>query len=98
MEKYDELIKSLESCRDLPDEYGRSVAKQTAEAIARLNSVINEKQKLLDEALGDLAKCGECKYCANIDQCRIRSIERNLAYGSCNRWQWRGEKAVAKAS
>ena len=98
MEKYDELIKSLENYRDKPNECDLAVLKRTAEAISVLQSVIVEKQKLLDGALDDLAKCGECKNCSNLNQCSIRSVERNLAYGGCGKWQWKGAKATEKAS
>ncbi len=98
MKKYDELIKSLENYRDTSDDCGHTVLKQSAEAIETLQSVLGEKQRLLDEALDNLAKDSECKYCSNIDQCSSRSIERNLAYGGCGRWQWRGIKAIEKAS
>ena len=98
MKKYDELIKSLENYRDTSDDCGHTVLKQSAEAIETLQSVLGEKQRLLDEALDNLAKDSECKYCSNIDQCSSRSIERNLAYGGCGRWQWKGAKVTEKAS
>lgn len=95
MKNYDNLMESLESHRNKPDECGHSTFEQTIEA---LQSAINEKQKLLDEALGDLAKSNDCKYCSNIDQCSLNRIDRNLAYGGCSKWQWHGSKAVDKAS
>lgn len=98
MMNYDNLMESLESHRDKPDEGGHLMSEQTAEAIEALQSVINEKQRLLDEALGDLAKSNECKYCSNIDQCSLNRIDRNLAYGSCSTWQWHGAKTADKAS
>ncbi len=98
MDKYNELIKSLENYRDVPNESGHTVIKQTAEAIEALQYEIDEKQKLLDEALDNLSRCSDCKYCANIGQCSNHSIERNLAYGGCGRWQWSGAKKVEKAS
>lgn len=98
MEKYDELIKSLKNYRDKTEECEPSVLKLTAEAIEKLQTAINEKQKLLDEALNDLAKGCDCKNCANIDACNIRRIERNLAYGGCSKWQWKGAKIADIAS
>lgn len=98
MEKYNELIKSLENYRDTSNDCGNSVFMQSAEAIETLQSVLGEKQKLLDEALDNLAKDSDCKFCANIVKCSTRCVERNLAYGGCSRWQWRGIKAVEKAS
>ncbi len=98
MNKYDELIKSLQNCKDVPGECDHSVFKQTAEAIEALQSVLDEKQKLLDVALDDLAKGSECKYCSNLNRCSIRRIERTLAYGKCRDWQWRGTNTAEKAS
>lgn len=98
MKKYDALIETLEKHKDIPDECGHSIFEQTAEAIGALQSVIDEKQRLLDEALQDLAKSNECKYCSNIDQCSLNRIDRNLAYGSCSKWQWHGAKTAEKAS
>jgi hypothetical protein len=98
MDRYDELIKSLEKYTNIQDEYGHSIFTQTAETLTALQSDANEKQKLLDEALRDLAKCNDCKYCANLDQCSPHRIERNFNYGSCAKWQWRGAKTVVKAS
>ncbi len=98
MKEYDELINTLENYRETPDGCGHTVLKQSAKAIETLQSVLGEKQRLLDEALDNLAKDSECKFCANIDQCSNRCIERNLAYGGCARWQWRGIKANEKAS
>ena len=68
------------------------------EIINALQSTIDEKQKLLDAALCDLAKGSDCKYCANIGQCSTHSVERNLAYGGCARWNWKGAKVVERAS
>ena len=98
MERYDELIKSLENYRDIPNDCGRTVFKQTAEAIEALQTAVEKKQKLLDEALGDLSNGCDCKYCSNISQCNTRRIERNFAYGSCDKWQWRGKITSDKAS
>ena len=98
MDKYNELIKSLKDCINTPDENVRSVLKQTTQALETLQSVVGEKQKLLDAALNDMAKSSECKNCSNIDNCSIRRIERNLAYGACATWQWRGAKSEEKAS
>lgn len=98
MNKYDELIESLENHRDTPDESGHSIFEQTAEAIESLQSVLDEKQKLLDEALEDLAKSNDCKYCLNLDQCSLSRIDRNIAYGSCSSWQWHRTKTAEKAS
>lgn len=97
MSKYDELIKSLESYREQQDGE-QAVFRRSAEAIVTLQSAIDEKQRILDEALSDLAKCRDCKHCALIDQCSINRIERNLAYGGCASWQWRGTKREEKAS
>ena len=98
MEKYNELLKSLESVNNEPETCDRSIIKQTAEAIQTLQSAIDEKQRLLDEALSDLAKGHDCKNCSNIDRCSIRRIERNLAYGGCSSWQWKGLKTEEIAS
>jgi len=98
MEKYNELIKTLENYRDLPDQSGHEVLKETAVAIQTLQSAIDEKQRLLDRALGDLASCGDCKNCANLDHCSSHRIERNMAYGRCAQWQWKGSKAEEMAS
>jgi len=98
MNKYDELIKSLQNYKNIPNDCDRSVFEQTVEAIENLQSVLDEKQRLLDVALDDLAKGSECKYCSNLDQCSIRRIERTLAYGNCRDWQWRGANTEDKAS
>ena len=98
MEKYNELIKSLEGYINTPDESVRSVLIKTTQALETLQSVVGEKQKLLDAALNDMAKSSECKYCSNIDHCSMRRIERTLAYGACADWQWHGVKTEEKAS
>ena len=98
MDKHDEMIKSIENYRDVPNEDGRIVIQRTDEAINALQSVIDEKQKQLDAALGDLAKVCDCKCCSNIGKCSTHSIERNLAYGGCARWQWKGALTADKAS
>ena len=98
MDKYNELLKTLENYRDIPNESGQSVLKQTAEAIEELQSVIDEKQKLLAAALDNLSKCSDCKYCSNVNQCSTHSVERNLAYGGCGKWQWTGAKTADIAS
>ncbi len=95
---YNELIKSLENYKSMPEEREHSVLKQTAEAIETLQSVVDEKQMLLDMALNDLAKSSECKYCSNLDKCSMRRIERTLAYGSCADWKWRGANTADIAS
>lgn len=58
----------------------------------------DELKKLFDEALGDLAKDCDCKFCSNLSQCSTRRVERNLAYGNCSNWEWRGAKTAEKAS
>ncbi len=58
----------------------------------------DELKKLFDEALGDLAKDCDCKFCSNLSQCSTRRVERNLAYGNCSNWEWRGAKMAEKAS
>ncbi|PKM74436.1 MAG: hypothetical protein CVU91_00795 [Firmicutes bacterium HGW-Firmicutes-16] len=98
MNKYDELINSLQNCKNVPNDCDHSVFEQTVEAIKALQSVLDEKQKQLDVALDDLAKCSECKHCSNLDRCSIRRIERTLAYGKCRDWQWRGTNTADKAS
>ena len=98
MEQYEELLKSLESCGKAPSDCEPSVLKRTAEAIEALKAAVAEKQKLLDRALGDLAKDSECKHCANVGQCSTRCVERNLAYGGCGKWQWKGVAATEIAS
>jgi hypothetical protein len=98
MDRYDELIKSLETYKDITDECGHSLFIQTVEAIEALQTAVGEKQKLLDEALEDLSSVKECKYCSNIEQCSMHRIERNLAYGGCDKWQWHGTDAAVKAS
>jgi Fic family protein len=98
MDRYDELIKSLENYLNATDDNGHLMFKQTAEAIGALKSAIDEKQTLLDEALEDLAKENDCKNCAHVGQCSAHRIERNFAYGGCSQWQWRGAKLIYKAS
>lgn len=98
MDRYDELIKSLENYKDITDECGHSLFIRTAEAIEALQAAVDEKQKLLDEALEDFAKVKDCKYCANIEQCSMHRIERNLAYGGCVNWHWHGMHRVNQAS
>lgn len=98
MDRYEELIGSLEKYRDFLDEQGHSVLAQTAEALLTLQGVVNEKQKLLDEAMDDLSKSNDCKYCAHINECSAHRIERNLVYGGCANWTWRGAKTICKAS
>ncbi len=98
MERYDELIKSLANYRDIPNDCGHTVFIQTAEAIEALQSAVEDKQKLLDEALNDLSKGCDCKYCSNVSHCNTHRIERNFAYGSCDKWQWRGKETADKAS
>jgi hypothetical protein len=98
MDRYDELIRSLEKFKYFLDENGHSVFAETAEAIGALQSVLDEKQKLLDEAMEDLSKSNDCKYCAHINECSAHRIERNLAYGGCANWKWHGAKVVCRAS
>ncbi|MFB0920722.1 MAG: hypothetical protein QMB62_07555 [Oscillospiraceae bacterium] len=98
MSTYDELIKSLKDYRNISEEDEHSVLKKTAEAIEALQSVVDEKQKLLDVALKDLAKSSECKYCSNLDKCSLRRVERTLAYGNCAEWKWRGANTADIAS
>lgn len=98
MEKYNELIKTLENYKDASNDSGHAVLTQTAQALELLQSAVSEKQKLLEEALGDLAKDGDCKYCAHINECRLQRIERNMAYGGCAKWEWRGAKKEEMAS
>lgn len=98
MERQDEQIRTLENYRDVPNDGGNIVIKRTDDSIEALQSVINEKQMLLEAALCDLAKVSECKCCANLGQCSTHSVERNLAYGGCGRWQWKGAKLAVKAS
>lgn len=98
MERYDELIKSLQTYSNIPNDCEHTVFKQTAEAIEALQSAVEKKQKQLDEALGDLSNGCDCKYCANVKNCNTRRIERNFAYGSCDKWQWRGKLTAEKAS
>jgi len=98
MDKYNELIKSLENYKETPTECGNAVFKRTAEAIEALQNAVEKKQQLLDEALEDLSKGCDCKYCSNISQCSNHRIERNFAYGSCDKWQWRGKELAEKAS
>jgi hypothetical protein len=105
MDKYDELIKSLdglirsiENDQDIPDEGERNLLKRTAEALESMQFDLGYKQKLLDEALADLARENDCKNCAHINLCNAHRIERNLAYGGCDKWQWRGAQIAVKAS
>ena len=98
MEKHDERINSFENYRDVPNDNEHIVIKRADESIEALQSVIDEKQKLLDAALCDLAKVSDCKCCSHIGQCSTHSIERNLAYGGCARWQWKGAKTAERAS
>ncbi|MBP8640991.1 MAG: hypothetical protein KBI01_08880 [Oscillospiraceae bacterium] len=98
MEKHDELSKSLENYREVPNDSEHIVIKRADVSIEALQSLICEKQKLLDAALCDLAKVSDCKCCSNIGKCSTHSIERNLAYGGCGRWQWKGAEAAEKAS
>lgn len=98
MENNNELMNSLDSNRHMAAENGYAGSDHTDETIQRLQSVINEKQHLLDQALEDLAKGNDCRNCANIDRCSVHSIERNFAYGGCCRWQWRGTKSAVIAS
>lgn len=105
MDKYNELIKSLdelihsiESYQSVPDKNESLLLKRTAEAIVALQTDLGDKEKLLDEALHDLAQENACKNCAHIDSCTAHRIERNLAYGGCAKWQWRGAKTVVMAS
>lgn len=88
MDNYNELPKSTEHNRDNYMPY-----EQTAGTIEALQSVLDEKQRLLTAAMRDLAEDNECKYCANIEKCSAHHIERNLAYGGCAKWQWRGVKS-----
>ncbi len=98
MEKHDELIKSFDNYRDVPNDGGHIAIKRADETLEALQSVIDEKQMLLDAALCDLAKVSDCKCCSNIGRCSTHSIERNLAYGGCSRWQWQGAKTAERAS
>ncbi len=93
MEDYNVMTQSLENNTDMPE------VKRTAETLEALQSVIDEKQRLLDKALEDLSKGKDCKYCANVGQCSSHCVERNLAYGGCSKWQWRGgAKLISIAS
>jgi hypothetical protein len=105
MDKYNELIKSLdelihsiESYHSVPEKNESLLLRQTAEAIEALQTDLGDKEKLLDEALRDLAQENDCKNCAHISQCSTHRIERNLAYGGCDKWEWHGAKSVVKAS
>ncbi len=91
MNNYDELLKSIE-----PSDNRYMPYDQVAGAIEELQSVIGEKQKLLNASIADLADGRDCKYCAYIDQCSMHQIERNLTYKGCGRWQWRGAKTADK--
>ena len=94
----DELIKSIENYRDIPGEGGTLVLRRSAEAIESLQSDLDDRQRLLDKALEDLATETDCKNCANLDHCSAHRVERNLAYGGCDKWQWRGAKVAVMAS
>lgn len=63
-----------------------------------LQSLLGEKQRLLNASIADLAEGRDCKFCAYIDKCSMHQIERNLAYKSCARWQWRSVKAADKTA
>ncbi len=97
MDRYDELIKSLEKYMCVKDELGNSLFAQTAEAIKALQAIVEEKQKSYAGALEDLENGRECKFCAHVDICSTQRIERNLVYGGCSKWQWRGIKTEVKA-
>jgi hypothetical protein len=71
---------------------------RNALTIEALQSVLDEKQRLLDEALVDLAQCHDCNCCANLSKCSNHRVERNMAYGGCADWQWRGAKSLIWAS
>ena len=92
MDNYEELQKSLENNGDKYVPQNQAVG-----SIEALQSVISEKQKLINAVMADLAEGNDCKYCAKIDQCSPHQVERNFAYGGCARWQWRGAKMAEKA-